>query len=113
MSKPDDLFELYDLKVEVIGDETTFVCRHRVGDYFIVEGENLSFPEGQSFSMYAIAALLPLLPAKQRHTHPHDWMTTDETIACPDAHCGAKFRITRTKKRTFAHGDVSAEPLSE
>lgn len=113
MKEPDDRFELYDLKVEVIGDEKTFVCSHRVGDYFLVEGGNLKFPDGQPFSMYAIAALLPLLPAKQRETDPNDWMTTDETIACPDANCGAKFRIARTQKRRFSHGDVSAEPLAE
>jgi hypothetical protein len=38
-------------------------------------------------------------------------MTTDTEIACPDPHCGAVFRITRTGKRTFHHSDVSAVPL--
>ena len=72
------------------------VCSHRAGDSFEVQGENLRFPDGQAFSMYALAALLPLLPAKQRVTHDNDWMTTDTDIACPDPHCGARFRITRT-----------------
>ncbi len=38
-------------------------------------------------------------------------MTTDAEVACPDPHCGARFRIRRTGKRTFRHGDVTAVPL--
>ena len=37
----DDTFTLYDLKVEVVAGDRPFVCSHRVGDYFLVEGENL------------------------------------------------------------------------
>ena len=40
-------------------------------------------------------------------------MTTDIDIACPDPHCGARFRITRTGKTTFRHGDVTAVPLGD
>jgi uncharacterized repeat protein (TIGR04076 family) len=76
-------------------------------------GENLRLPDGQSFPMYALAALLPLLPAKQRPTHPNDWMTTDTDIACPDPHCGARFRITRTGTTTFRHSDVTLVPLPD
>ena len=47
----DDTFTLYDLKVEVVAGDRPFVCSHRVGDYFLVEGENLVFPEGCRFSM--------------------------------------------------------------
>jgi uncharacterized repeat protein (TIGR04076 family) len=61
--------------------------------------------------MYALAALLPLLPAKQRNTSPNDWMTTDADIACPDPNCGARFRITRTSRRSFRHQDVTVVPL--
>jgi uncharacterized repeat protein (TIGR04076 family) len=106
-----DQFELWDLKVEVIGNPEELVCSHRVGDSFTVSGENLCFEAGQSFSMYALAAILPLLPAKQRMTHDHDWMTTDSDIACPDPHCGARFRITRTGKSTFRHSETTAVPL--
>ena len=72
------------------------VCNHKAGDWFALVGENLRFPPGQTFPLYPLAALLPLLPAKQRPTHPNDWMTTDAEIACPDPHCGGRFRITRT-----------------
>lgn len=106
-----DEFTLYDLRVEVARGDGEMVCNHRVGDFFELSGENLTLPEGQSFSIYALAALLPLLPAKQRDTHPNDWMSTDEEVACPDPNCGAVFRIIRTGKRTFSHGDVTRVPL--
>ena len=67
----DDTFELYDLEVTVEGDEKDFVCRHHAGHAFRVEGEDLVFPEGGRFSMYALAALIPLLPAKERPTSPN------------------------------------------
>ena len=107
----DDTFELWDLKVEVTGEQEQMVCSHRVGDYFEVIGENLVMPPGQSFSMYSLAAILPLLPPKQRDTHRNDWMTTDAEIACPDPYCGARFRITRTGKRVFRHSETTVVPL--
>jgi len=110
-SAPDDVFELYDLRVEVIAGERQMVCSHQTGHAFDVHGENLVFTAPAAFSMYSLAALLPLLPAKQRDTHPHDWMTTDTDIACPDPNCGARFRITRTGRRRFRHQDVTAVPL--
>ena len=77
-------FWLYDLKVETVLDGRVPVCRHVEGEYFRVEGENLVFEAGQKVSMYALAAVLPLLPAKQRMTDPDDWMSTDAEVACPD-----------------------------
>jgi uncharacterized repeat protein (TIGR04076 family) len=111
VSEPADEFTLYDLKVEVVASRGEMVCNHQIGDYFEVSGENLSLPPGQTFPIYPLAALLPLLPAKQRETHPNDWMTTDTDIACPDPLCGAVFRISRTGRTTFRHGDVTRIPL--
>lgn len=104
-------FTLYDLRVEVIKGDKPFVCHHKEGDYFELSGENLSF--GQTFTLYSLAALLPILPAKQRITHENDWMTTDTDIGCPDPHCGALFRITRTRKHVFKHSEVSVIPLKK
>ena len=112
MTDSNDEFDLWDLRVEVVGDQQNMVCGHRVGDYFEVHGENLKLPEDQSFSIYALAAILPLLPAKQRLTHKNDWMSTDAEIACPDPHCGARFKITRTGKSTFRHSETTVVPLS-
>ena len=113
MAEHDDEFTLYDLKVEVVAGDRPMVCGHAEGDYFELSGENLTLPPGQSFPIYPMAALLPLLPAKQRVTEPNDWMTTDMEIACPDPHCGGRFRITRTGTRTFRHSDVTVVPLGE
>lgn len=107
-----DAFTLFDLRVTVEASDQPMVCSHRVGDHFDLSGENLSFPPGQTFPLYPLAALLPLLPAKQRPTHENDWMTTDAVVACPDPHCGGRFRIARTRKRTFRHGEVTRVPLA-
>ena len=108
---PSDQFVLYDLKVEVVATDRPMICNHKAGDYFELKGENLSLPPGQTFAIYPLAALLPLLPAKQRRTDPNDWMTTDADIACPDPHCGGRFRITRTGTSTFRHAEVTVVPL--
>ena len=106
-----DEFTLWDLRIEVVAGDRPMVCNHSVGDHFTLSGENLSFPPGQSFPLYPLAAILPLLPAKQRATDPNDWMTTDAEIACPDPHCGARFRITRTGRATFSHAATTRVPL--
>ena len=111
MSEDAGEFTLWDLRVEVLAGDKEMICKHRVGDYFELSGENLSFPPGQTFPLYPLAALLPLLPAKQRETHANDWMTTDTDIACPDPNCGGIFRITRTGRRTFRHSEVTRVPL--
>ena len=110
----DGTFELYDLRVEVVGCQPgkTMVCNHPVGAYFEVSGEDLTMPDGQSFPIYPLAALLPLIPAKQRMTDQNDWMTTDTDMACPDPNCGGIFRISRIRKRVFHHGDVTVVSLT-
>ncbi|WP_435141556.1 TIGR04076 family protein [Pseudopelagicola sp. nBUS_19] len=103
-------FWLYDLRVETRLDGRTPMCRHIEGEYFQVQGENLVFAEGQKFPMYTLAAILPLLPAKQRPTDDNDWMTSDAEIACPDPHCGGRFRIVREDKRWFTHAETTGLP---
>lgn len=104
-------FELYDLRVEVVGPANQPIyCGASLGDYFDLHGEMLLFPAGQGFSIYSLAALLPLLPAKQRVTDPNDWMSSDAEVACPDPHCPTRFRITRTGRRYFRRSDVTAVP---
>ena len=106
-------FELYDLRIEVIGPPgQTIYCGARLGDYFELQGEMLRLPPGQGFSIYSLAALLPLLPAKQRVSDPNDWMATDADVACPDPNCPTRFRITRLGKRRFTRSQVTATPLN-
>ena len=105
-------FELYDLRVEVIGpSDQPIYCGARLGDYFELQGEMLRLPPGQGFSIYSLAALLPLLAAKQRTTDPNDWMSTDAEVACPDPNCPTRFRITRLGKRRFTRSQVTATSL--
>jgi len=108
-----DEFTLYDLRVEVVQGDKPMVCNHEAGDYFEVSGEDLRFPDGQTFPLYPLAAILPLLPAKQRETAATDWMTTDMEVGCPDPLCGARFRITRTGTTTFRHSAVTHVPLGD
>jgi len=108
----DDGFELYDLRVDIIATDTPMMGDYKEGDYFILSGEMMTLPSGQGFSIYALAALLPLLSAKQRVTDPNDWMTTDIDIAGPDPNCGARYRITRLGKRLFRHAETTIVPLT-
>lgn len=112
MGAKDDTFELYDLRVEVVIPEDGAVyCGARPGDYFELQGEMLYLPPGQGISIYSLASVLPLLAAKQRPTHAHDWMTTDAEIACPDPNCSTRLRIRRTGLRSFSHAATTAVPL--
>ena len=110
----DDFFELYDLRVEVIAPEGGAIyCGARPGDYFEMRGEMIYFPPRQGFSIYSLAALLPLLPAKQRPAHQNDWMTSDAEVACPDPNCSTRFRIARTGLSRFSHARTTAVPLAK
>lgn len=107
----DDSFELYDLKVEVVAPAGARLwCSAEVGDWFELRGENLFLPPGQGFSIYSLAAVLPLLAAKQRVTDSNDWMSSDSEVACPDPNCPSRLRITRMGKRVFRHSETTANP---
>ena len=110
----DEGFELHDLRVEVVAPPGARIyCGAKPGDSFELRGEMLHLPPGQAFSIYSLAALLPLLPAKQRATDPNDWMSTDAEVACPDPNCPTRFRITRIGKRRVRHADTTAVPLDK
>lgn len=105
-------FELYDLRVEVIAPPgARILCGARPGDWFELRGEMLYLPPDQGFSIYSLAALMLLLPAKQRVLDPYDWMFSDAEVACPDPHCPSTFRITRLGKRRFERSATTATPV--
>jgi uncharacterized repeat protein (TIGR04076 family) len=105
----EDSFELWDLRVEaIVPTGAKPYCGARDGDYFELRGEMLTLPPGQGFSIYSIAAVLPLLAAKQRPTDPNDWMTSDSEIACPDPNCPSRLRIRRVALRRFRHSETTA-----
>lgn len=109
-NRENDEYWLWDLQVETLAGDGPMVCNHPVGAGFAVEGENIVMGAQGTFPLYPLAAILPLLPAKQRPTNDNDWMTTDTEIACPDPHCGGRFKVTRTKKRLFRHAETTGLP---
>jgi uncharacterized repeat protein (TIGR04076 family) len=114
VSMQPDEYEIFDLRVEVISanDGRPMVCPHRIGDYFtLTDDDKISIPAGQTFPLYPLAMLLPLLTAKQRAFNKADWIYTDSIVACPDPNCGGRFKISRLRTRTFRHGDMTLVPL--
>lgn len=108
-----DQFQLYDLTIVVEAIEGHCTCNMNVGDCFYLRGGKLSLPDGADFCLYALQSAIPLLPAKQRHNHPADWMETDSRIVCPDPACRLILRVDRTAVRTLRHDDVSPIPWHE
>ena len=106
----DHQFELFDLTVSVEKIQGHCTCNMAIGDSFYLKGGKISLPEGADFCLYALQSSIPLLPAKQRKSHPADWMETDARITCPDPACGLIMSIDRTNSRILNHDDVS--PIS-
>ncbi len=109
-SPNNDEFELYDLKVVVEKIEGNCTCAMAEGDCFYLRGGKVSLPDGADFCLYALQAAIPLLPAKQRHNHPADWLETDSHVVCPDPVCRLIMRIDRIGQRTLRHDEVSPIP---
>ena len=103
----DDEFELYDLTVIVEKIEGHCTCTMAEGDQFYLRGGKISLPNGADFCLYALQAVIPLLPAKQRRNHPADWMETDSRVVCPDPACRLIMRIDRVSSRVLGHDEVS------
>ena len=57
--------QLYDLRVTVERIEGRSVCGLEVGDYFeVTESSRIRIPPGRHFCIYALQAVLPLLPGE-------------------------------------------------
>src|SRR3954471_2180637 len=103
-----DETELYDLRVTVERIEGRSVCGLEVGDYFeVTESSRLRIPDGKHFCLFALAAVLPLLPAKMRALDPADWLAQDSLVACPDPDERVILRIERTDEATLRTADVT------
>jgi uncharacterized repeat protein (TIGR04076 family) len=87
---------VYDLRVTVDRIEGRSVCGMRPGDCFeVVASNQLRLPASGHFCIYALAAVLPLLPAKQRSLPPGDWLERDTEVCCPDPDERLIMRIER------------------
>lgn len=86
--------ELYDIKVVVDRIEGRSVCGMHVGDSFdVVNSSQLKIPG--HFCFYALQAVIPMIPAKQRKLPDGDWLERDQYIACPDPEERLIMRIER------------------
>jgi uncharacterized repeat protein (TIGR04076 family) len=100
--------ELYDLRVVVDRVEGRPVCGLAPGDWFEVTASNrLTIPAGHHFCLYALAAVLPLLPAKQRRLADDDWLARDAEVACSDPDERLVMRIERLGLRTLDADDLT------
>jgi uncharacterized repeat protein (TIGR04076 family) len=82
-----------DLRIVVERVDGRCTSRMRPGDVVTLRGGRLYLPPGRPFCLYALAAVLPLLPAKQRCLDAGDWMATDRHVICPDPAGNAILRI--------------------
>jgi uncharacterized repeat protein (TIGR04076 family) len=100
--------ELFDLRVTVDRIEGRSVCGMHVGDYFeLVNSAELRLPPGRHFCIYALQAVLPLLPAKQRRLPPGDWLERDSFASCPDPEERLTMRIDRIGVRRLNSRDLT------
>jgi uncharacterized repeat protein (TIGR04076 family) len=101
-------FRLADLRVTVVAIEGRSVCGLAVGDWFeVTESSRVRIPPGRHFCLYALAAVLPLLPAKMRALDANDWLSRDSLVACPDPDERVIMRIERTGERELRTEDVT------
>jgi uncharacterized repeat protein (TIGR04076 family) len=101
-------FELFDLRVIVEKIEGRSVCGLSVGDYFeLTESSRVRIPPDRHFCIYALAAVLPLLAAKQRQMAANDWLESDSLVACPDPDERLIMRIDRIRKRAMNAEDLT------
>lgn len=107
-SPPPPQVSLHDLRVVVERIEGRSVCGMRVGDWFeLTESSHLRTCPGRYFCVYALAAVLPLLAAKQRDLSPGDWLEHDSLVACPDPDERLIMRIERSGRSEVVLGDVT------
>jgi uncharacterized repeat protein (TIGR04076 family) len=72
--------------LRVMVEEVKWNCTSGMqpGDYFLLRSGRLYIPAGGHFCLYALSAVLPLLPAKQRSLADGDWLKEANQVICPD-----------------------------
>jgi uncharacterized repeat protein (TIGR04076 family) len=56
----------------------------RSGDSFTLHSGRLYIPAQRHFCLYALQAVLPMLPPKQRALENGDWIKDAHQVICPD-----------------------------
>jgi uncharacterized repeat protein (TIGR04076 family) len=99
---------LYDLRVTVERIDGRSVCGLEVGDFFeVTESSRVRIPAGKHFCLYAIQAVLPLLPAKMRRLPDEDWLEQDSLVCCPDPEERVVMRIERIGRRALTTEELT------
>lgn len=98
--------ELYDIRVVVDRIEGRSVCGMRVGDSCEVTNSSQLAISGH-FCIYALQAVLPLIPAKQRRLPDGDWLEREQFVACPDPEERMIMRIERGALRALRSDDLT------
>jgi uncharacterized repeat protein (TIGR04076 family) len=102
------LTNLYDLRVTVERIEGRSTCGLEPGDYFeLTESSRVRIPEGKHFCVFALAAVIPLLIAKERKLPAGDWLEQETFVACPDPEERLIMRIERKRRRRIPTGDLT------
>ena len=87
---------VYDLRVVV--EEVKGFCDlpMKPGDYFEVRGGRIIIPDGGHMCLWALSALMPMFPAKQRNSDDaNDWLPSTSRLCCPDPDGMVIYRIDR------------------
>src|SRR3954452_19832267 len=99
---------LYDIRVTVERIEGRSVCGLEVGDWFeVTESSRVRMPEGRHFCLYALQAVLPLIPAKQRRLPDEDWLEQESLVCWHGAEEGPVIRIERIGERSLRSEDFT------
>lgn len=98
--------ELYDIRVVVDRVEGRSVCGMRVGDSCEVTNSS-RLTISSHFCIYALQAVLPMIPAKQRRLPEGDWLERDQFVACPDPEERMIMRIERGALRSLRSDDLT------
>ncbi len=86
---------LHDLRVVVEEVRGRCTSGMRPGDTLTLQSGRLYIPAGRSFCLYALQAVLPLLPAKQRPLPDGDWLKGASRVICPDPAGNVILRLER------------------
>ncbi len=91
---------MFDVRVEVAQIRGFCDLPHKVGDWFEVRNGRLYIPAGRFVCIWALGALLPMLPAKERRiAETNDWLPRVELLTCPDPNGLVVWRITQVPHR--------------
>jgi len=76
--------------VEIEGE----CSKHKVGDSWVMENGTLYDPDKNGICVYALNAIMPMLPLKETEVAEKDhWIFKYRDFVCPDINGRALFRI--------------------